>query len=562
MTTDDWTTMTGTPVAAPEPHGQLELTWSNKDMRLLDTLDGRYAWVPPTDWRVNEVRLLRDRDTYGEVAAPSKRAEDNLLIHGDALAALRALTDLPEFKKRYRNRVKLAYIDPPFNTGQTFEHYDDALTHSIWLTMLRDRLDQIRKLLTPDGSVWVHLDDAESHRARCVLDEVFGPSNFIAEVIWESSDSPRMDASHFSTRHNTIFVYAYDKSQFTVNRFPLDLDDLPSHYNKVAEDGTPYYLNPLRSRGNNDRREDRPNCYYGVEAPDGSLVYPVRPDGSDGCWRWHEPTFHQRNADGDVEWVDGRNGWNPYYRIYADHDGTPPETIWQHRDVGSTRTSKAEIKALFPKQSPFDTPKPEALLHRIVFLASDEGDVVLDCFAGSGTTAAVAHKMGRRWVAVEREAATFENVTVPRLRKVVDGEDGGGVSKSEEWQGGGGFRTLEVAPSMFEADGTNVWLADWAVNGQLAEATAAQLDYEYEPDGPFCGTKGRKRLAVIDGLVNRAILEVLADSLPDGQAMEVAGTAVVADARQIARSLAKGSSVRKVPSSILSTWRRTEGIGR
>jgi adenine-specific DNA-methyltransferase len=288
------------------------------------------------------------------------------------------------------------------------------------------------------------------------------------------------------------------------------------------------------------------------------MVFPVRPDGTDGCWRWHEPTYHERNAAGDVEWVDGRNGWNPYYRIFPDHDGTPPETIWPHAEVGSTRTSKAEIKSLFPSQSPFDTPKPEAFLHRILTVASDEGDIVLDCFAGSGTTAAVAHKMGRRWISVEREENTFETVAVPRLAKVVDGTDGGGISKDVEWAGGVGFRTMKVADSMFAADDNGrVWLAEWATNGKLAEVTAAQLEYEYEPDGPFCGTKGRKRLAVVDGLVNEAVLQVLASELPEGQAMLVAGTAKVPDASKIARSLASGSSVRKVPASILSDWRRT-----
>jgi len=154
--------------------GRLELTWTNKDRTLLAHEDQTYEWVEPADYRVSEVRLLQDVASVGETAPQSNRASDNLLIRGDALHALNSLSRLPEFAKAYVGKVKLCYIDPPFNTGQAFEHYDDALEHSVWLTMLRDRLVQIKELLADDGSVWVHLDDAEVHRCRSVLDEVFG----------------------------------------------------------------------------------------------------------------------------------------------------------------------------------------------------------------------------------------------------------------------------------------------------------------------------------------------------------------------------------------------------
>ena len=188
--------------------GRLELTWTNKDLRLLAHEDGSYEWIPPSDYRVAEVRLLRDTGVVGDVRAAKNRARDNLLVTGDALNALTSLTHLPEFAREYVDKVRLAYLDPPFNSQQAFTDYDDALEHSVWLAMLRDRLLQIKKLLAPNGSVWVHLDDEEVHRFRCVLDEVFGPENFVATVIWQKAYSPKNDAPGLSTDQDYILIYS------------------------------------------------------------------------------------------------------------------------------------------------------------------------------------------------------------------------------------------------------------------------------------------------------------------------------------------------------------------
>ena len=198
------------------PQGRLELTWTNKPLRLLAHEDGSYEWIHPSDYRVAEVRLLHDVDSVGTVG--KIRAADNLLIRGDALNALTSLARLPEFGRQYLGKVKVVYIDPPFNTQQSFLHYDDALEHSVWLTMIRDRLLQIRDLLAPDGSVWLHLDDAEMHRARMVLDEVFGPANFIATIIWQKADTVRNDARRFSTSHDYLLVYG--PPGWLANRLP------------------------------------------------------------------------------------------------------------------------------------------------------------------------------------------------------------------------------------------------------------------------------------------------------------------------------------------------------
>jgi adenine-specific DNA-methyltransferase len=533
--------------------GRLELTWTNKELRLLSHEDGSYEWVPPSDYRVAEVRLLDDVATVGAVGRT--RAEDNLLIRGDALNALRSLAGLPEFAAEYLGKVKLAYLDPPFNTQQSFLHYDDALEHSVWLTMMRDRLAQIRELLAPNGSVWVHLDDSEVAYCRVMMDELFGRDNFVATIIWEKTDSPRMDAKSFSVRHDTILVYQ-SSAAFAVNR--LVATDEGEHYNKIDDQGRRYYINPLRARGGEASRAARPTLYFPLIAPDGSEVYPKLPDGTDGRWRWS-----RERVDRDahlIEWIRGRAGWTAWFRtVKPDERFRPPETIWRQEEVGSTRTSSYEIKALFGGLA-FSTPKPERLMQRIIHIGSTTGDIVLDCFVGSGTTAAVAHKMHRRWVVVEREGPTIQDFALPRLTKVVQGTDPGGITGATDWVGGGGFRVLDVAPSMFEADAGLVFLQAGMTNGKLAEATAAQLGFEYEIAPPFCGRKGRTRLAVIDGVVNEAVVRIIVSALGDGERVVVCGTGIDTDARPILRELRPGSSLRKIPAALLDEYRMSRQL--
>jgi len=583
--------------------GKLELTWVGKDRRLLSHGDDRYEWVDPADWRVSEIRLLHDVDTVGDPDS------GNLLIHGDAMHALDALIHIPELAARYEGKVKLVYIDPPFNTGQAFAHYEDNLEHSVWLTLLRDRLTQIQRLLAPDGSVWVHLDDVEAHRARCVLDEVFGAENFMATVIWEKTDSPRMDAAGFSVRHDSIHVYRQG-SAFAANQMAAG----KSNANRVDEEGRLYYLDPLRSRSpQGSTREARPNLYFPIIAPDGTEVRPKLPDGRDGAWRWGKPKVE---SDSElIEWVNGKRGWNPYTRIYEAADRSrPPETIWAHSEVGSTRTSANEIKGLTDGTS-FSTPKPERLLERVIHIGSNPGDIVLDCFGGSGTTAAVAHKMGRRWVTVEMSGETVSTFLRPRLEIVVNGEDPGGITTVEtptgeglpdgvkageakaaakalaafqkagaleevdgldeatvtavvkalraaekttsevRWEGGGGFTHVEVGRSMFEEIDGTVVMADWAVGGELTEAVAAQLEFELAPEGPLAGRKGRKRLAVVDGMVTAPVVEHLVGLIGDDETLLVVGRALAPGVEDRVRELRSGSRARKIPRDLATVGR-------
>lgn len=525
--------------------GRLELTWTNKAMRLLAQEDGSYQWVPPADYRVSEVRLLHDVTGGGELG--EKRASDNLMIRGDALNALTSLTQLPEFASEYVGRVKLVYLDPPFNTQQAFEHYDDALEHSVWLTMMRDRLLQIRKLLAPDGSVWVHLDDSEMAYCKVMLDEIFGREDFVATVVWQKITSARNDATGFSTDQDYILVYS--KGQFEPNGLPRTEASEKAYRNPDNDPRGPWR--------EGDYKAGSGYLYPIIHPRTGEQVYP--PTGT--MWRF-PPQTHKQHIDHNLLWW-GRTGNYTLPKIKrfrsAVGDTVVPQTLWLSDAVDTTRRAKNEIKQLFPGREPFDTPKPERLLHRIIHIGSNPGDIVLDCFVGSGTTAAVAHKMGRRWVAVEWSADTIETFTLPRLQKVVAGTDPGGVTEQTRWQGGGGFRVLDVAPSMFATDGGQVFLSDWATKTALAEATAAQLGFDYVSDPPFCGSRGRMRLAVIDGLVNADVAALLVRAAGEDELVVVAGTAVDPDAAATLRGLRPGSSVRKIPQSLLQEYRRTSG---
>ena len=519
---------------------RLELTWVDKDRRLLAHDDVSYEWVDPTDWRVGEVRLLHDVATVGD---PS---DGNLLIRGDAMHALEALIKTPEYAERFVGKVKLVYIDPPFNTGQTFTHYDDNLEHSVWLTMLRDRLEQIQQVLAPDGSVWVHLDDAEQHRARCVLDEVFGAENFVATVIWRSADTGNYDAKQFSVDHNSIIVYSLRRGWLAngVDRTASQ----QSHYANPDDDprGPWFDGNPLGSPN------PRANLQYDIESPTGHLIrHP--PNG----WRWSRETLDQKLESGDVRFND--EGTRIIYRTYLwEQKSLPPSTLWDDTDVtGSNRKAKNELKRLFGLRAKevFGTPKPEKLMERILHIGSDTGDVVLDCFGGSGTAAAVAQKMGRRWVTVEQSAATISTFLRPRLEMVVKGEDPGGITESVGWEGGGGFTHVEVGPSMFETVDGSVVMAEWAVGGELAEAVAAQLGFEFVPEGPLAGRKGRKRLAVVDGMVTEAVAEHLVGLIGEKETLLVVARSLEPGVEDRVRELRSGSRARKIPRDLAHVGR-------
>lgn len=389
-----------------------------KDLALIPTADGKYdyEWVDPDDPRACEIKSIESVAAVGQQDGQGG-ARDNLLIVGDSGDALRSLITVPELAARYRGNVKLVYIDPPFNTKQTFEHYADQLEHSIWLTMMRDRVRMIKDLLTPDGSIWVHLDDAEAHRMRSLLDEVMGPENFITTVIWQKIHARNNSAQHFSADHDFIHVYAKDAQRWRPNRFARTAKSDADFWNPDGD--------PRGTWRRSDLTASKPYAdgHYSITGPHGDTFTP-RPGRP---WAVSRETFEQLVIDDRIWW--GKTGRTfPFRKRFATELGElVPNTVWLHEDVGNNREAKQELSTMFGKDS-FSTPKPERLLARVIAVGSEPGDLVLDCFAGSGTTAAVAHKLGRRWVTVELSEGNADQFVVPRLTAVVGGSDRGGVS--------------------------------------------------------------------------------------------------------------------------------------
>ncbi|NCT67444.1 MAG: site-specific DNA-methyltransferase [Rhodanobacteraceae bacterium] len=378
-------------------------------------------------------RLLEAVSEVGDAAA------DNLLIQGDNLAALKSLLPL------YAGRVKCVFIDPPYNTRSAFEHYDDNLEHSQWLSMMYPRLVLLRDLLAEDGSIWVTIDDNEAHYLKVIMDEVFERSNFVADIAWQKVFAKKNKAL-ISGSHDHLLVAAKNIQKWKRNLLPRSGAAARAFKNP---DNDPRGNWQSVSYSVQSEDSDRRQAYrYAIRLPSGREVMP--PQGRH--WNGLEDRTALLSADRRL-WF-GKDGDSPpRLKVFLSEvqDGIVPDTWWSHDDAGSNQDAKKEILALFPDTEPFGTPKPEALLNRVLEVATNPGDLVLDSFLGSGTTAAVAHKMGRRWIGIEmgEHAATH---CLPRLTKVVEGEQGG-ISQAVGWQGGGGFRFMRLGDPVFLDDG-------------------------------------------------------------------------------------------------------------
>lgn len=418
---------------------RLELSWYNKDRALIPTESGRYGytWVDPRDPRYCEARTLVMDEYVEGVQAPkvegvvySERADlepttDNLLILGESGDVLEALTRVPELRQKYVGKVRCIYIDPPFNTAQTFANYEDNLEHSVWLTLMRDRLTHMHRLLSREGAIWVHLDDVEMHRMRVLLDEVFGPGNFVGSVVWEKAPGAKGKTA-MAASHDYITVYAKNRDEWTARRNLLPRTD--GQVRRYANpDGDP--RGPWRQGADGTAKSGGEDSRWPITLPSGRVVTPAR----GRFWAFSRDTFEKARTEGRVYF--GRKGDGlPVIKTYLHEaqDGTVPVTWWDASDVGTNQEAKRDhLNRMFPEvENPFDTPKPERLLERIVHISTDPGDVVMDFFGGSGTTAAVAHKMGRRWVTCELSRDNFETFTRPRLEKVVRGQDPLGITRT------------------------------------------------------------------------------------------------------------------------------------
>lgn len=656
---------------------RLQLTWYNKDKALIPTETGKYGytWVDPSDPRYCETHTLvlddyvqgsqipkSDEFAYSE-RADLEPQDDNLLILGESGDVLEALTRVPELAEKYVGKVKLIYIDPPFNTAQTFASYEDNLEHSIWLTMMRDRLHHMKKLLADDGSIWVHLDYAENHRMRLLLDEVFGCSNFIAEFVWQKADSPRGDAQRVSVDQDVILCYAASGST-VMNRMERTAAD-NARFSNPDGDSKGVWFSDNRSAPTNVMSWQHPSTFAIQHPISGEMIYPAK----GGCWRFgRERLLESLNeyaeyASGDVDIaarvantslrsdqvrsdipdlvlvdpasaaqcartrIDDGN-WPEFFvtatsfgrKSYPPNEGQPARSWWPNDQVGHNREAKSEIKALFSGATPFSTPKPERLLERIIHIGSNPGDIVLDVFAGSGTTAAVAQKMGRRWVTCELLESTFTTFTRPRLEKVLNDQDPGGITRTKgervdatedglpdgvspedaakftsvlnklikddpelkksievktlkaasktrrtkevvNWRGGGGFQVAHLSPACFDyaPELDRVMLTAAATGQTLIESVAANLGFTLlhpDDDYIFDARRGNALLKVVEGVATTEIVDWLASQIQPGETIVLAATTVMDGVRQHLRKLVKGSRVVALPDDV---FRYSEG---
>jgi adenine-specific DNA-methyltransferase len=529
------------------PADRLTLSWIGKDKALIRTPRGGYDWVNRNDPRVAEVRLLRDFDVAG--VAVHNKANENLLILGDSYDALRSLARIPEYAARYRGKVKQVYIDPPFNTGQAFVAFDDALEHSVWLTMMRDRLRVLHDLLSPSGTIWVHLDSTEAHRCRCLMDDEFGPGSYLATVVWQRTSAKSLARRTLGTMHEQILVYGASEAATLSPLFlPLDDDYRARRFSRADVRG-PYDTGDLTA-GDHRPHLDSGKPWRGFD-----------PSAKRRCWAVPSSILLEIGFSADtikglsmrskldaldeagyISWPDKPDGF-PRYKKYLNRV--------KGRLVGDLWTDINVINSQALERTKFPTQKPEALLRRIIDIGSRPDDIVLDCFTGAGTTAAVAHKMGRRWVAVELESSTFENYALPRLVRVVNGTDQGGITEAVGWSGGGGFRTLAVADSILEPRDGLFLLTERATNGDFALAVCPQIGFSVVPDPPFIGRKGRQRLAVLDGVADEETIRAVVSHLDDGELAVVVAKAATREAEAALARLSPGSRLWNAPQDIL-----------
>ncbi len=351
---------------------------------------------------------------------------DNLIIKGNNLLALHTL------KEEFAGKVKLIYIDPPYNTGKDGFNYNDSFNHSTWLTFIKNRLEAAKQLLTKDGSIWVNLDDGEAHYYKVLADDVFGRENFVANVIWKKKYSPQNDAKYFSDMHDHILIFAKNKESFKLNLIPRT-EEANKRYKNIDNDPR----GPWKSSDFSVKTYSE-NYDYPITLPSGRVVSPPK----SRCWRTSKENYEKLLIDNRIYFGTNSDAVPSIKRFLSEvQDGTPPQTIWDYSEVSHNQDARKEITTILD-DSDFATPKPEKLLERIIHIGTNEGDIVLDFFAGSGTTAAVAMKMRRQFITTE-QMDYIENVTVARLKKVVKGEQGG-VSELYNWQGGGSFVYLEL----------------------------------------------------------------------------------------------------------------------
>ena len=503
---------------------RLELTWIGKEIR------------PKLEPRI----LLEDAEkSYHATHRVSENdIFDNRLIRGDNLLALKAL------EQEFTGKVKCIFIDPPYNTGSAFEHYDDGVEHSIWLGLMRDRLEILRNLLSEDGSIWITIDDNEAHYLKVMCDEIFGRANFVANVVWQKKYTVANDAKWFSENHDHILIFAKNKEVWRPYRLERtsQMDQRyrnPDNHPKGVWKSTPLYAKRLGSE-----KEQA----FSFQFKNGVVWTP--PKGTSP--RFPAETLRQLDENDEI-WFGADGKANPSRKTFLSElkiSGTPPATIWLHTDAGNNHEAREEVKCINTEDY-FATPKPEKLMRRVLEIATNPGDLVLDSFAGSGTTGAVAHKMGRRWIMIELGEHCHTHI-IPRLKKVIDGEDKGGITQTVNWKGGGGFRYYRLAPSLLEKDKWGNWVINKEYNpAMLAEALCKIEGFTYSPSDTFYWQHGysteRDFIYVTTQNLSHEQLSQLADEVGQERTLLVLCSAFRAKV-----DIFPNLTIKKIPQQILS----------
>jgi adenine-specific DNA-methyltransferase len=510
---------------------RLELTWIGKDER--PRLEPRIL-LEDTDKSYHAKARVTDNDIF-----------DNMLIQGDNLLALKAL------EQEFTGKVKCIYIDPPYNTGSAFRFYDDGVEHSIYLSLLQERVAILRRLLSTDGCFFVQADDNEGHYLKVVCDEIFGRKNFIATFIWKKVDSPNDNKVAVTPDHEFIFAYAKDIDHVALRQRPDS--SLLDAYIGPDEQGRYFRDRLLKKNGKNSLRSDRPSMWFPVPGPDGKDVYPIHDDGREARWAMGKQSVDEALRDGTLIWKDRGTEeapkWVPYTREYASQNPSRPfPTLWT--DLPTTRQTKAHQKELFGAGNEFDTPKPEALIERVFQVCTSPGDLILDSFGGSGTTGATAHKMGRRWIMVEL-GDHCETHVIPRLQKVVDGDDAGGITEAVEWSGGGGFRYYRLAPSLLEKDTWGNWVISKEFDAaKLSQAVCKLMGFLYQPSENHYWMQGRSSetdfIYVTTQSLTHEQLAALSETVGDDRTLLVCCKAFRASADAF-----PNLTIKKIPQAVL-----------
>ena len=451
--------------------------------------------------------LTRDDDIHAAGRTPYRLLEEmashsqgdrdagNMLIHGDNLDALKAL--LPY----YAGRVKCIYIDPPYNTGAAFEHYDDNLEHAQWLATLYPRLELLRDFLSGDGSIWTSIDNRQGHYLKVLMDEVFGRRCYLTTCVWQQRTT-RENRKVFSEDAEYIHVYASNPAKFKAVRNKLTLTQaVKARYKNPDNDPRGLWQSVSANAQDGHATEDQ---FYEYRAPNGKLH--KLPPGR--CWLYTERRMNEEVAKSNI-WFGKKGNGVPRIKKFMSDDlaGLVPETLWLAKEVGTNDLAKKEVVKLALNEQVFDTPKPELLVSRILHIATSPGDLVLDSFLGSGTTAAVAHKMGRHYIGIEMGDHAMTHC-VPRLQKVIEGEQGG-ISEAVGWQGGGGFRFYRLGVPVFDKTGHVSLAIRFAPLAAHLWFVQTGIPYKGRATSPFLGAhEGIGYYLLYNG--------ILGDKRPDG----------------------------------------------